>query len=157
VDIINLITVTSIELAGGICLALGAKHQTKLVEEKVQAEPQAEWHVHELPAVDNTVINKVDNKVNNKISGALADDRRQIKGGSALEQAQTVLLEYLMCNHGTSAPLGNSNINIARALGVDKGTLRLAAAALADNNIIRIDARRNVGTRYTLVKRDSVH
>jgi hypothetical protein len=148
VDIINLITVTSIELAGGICLALGAKHQPKVFEEKVQAEARTEWHAHNLTepqAIDPPVIKPPVDNFNHSVNNI--NHSRQ----SRLQEAQTVLLNYLMHNGGTSSSLGNSNITIARALGVDKGTLRLAASVLAADNIIRVDARRNVGTRYTLV------
>jgi hypothetical protein len=50
VDIINLLTVTSIELAGGICLALGAKSSVQSPKEGPREKPASgdsnTWHVH---------------------------------------------------------------------------------------------------------------
>jgi hypothetical protein len=129
--------------------AFSRQRPSKAVPSAAKQDTDQVWHTHnitlESDAKIRTVINPpVDNKVDNKVIN-------NIKGGSAFEEAKSALLNHLTHNHGTSASLGTSNIAMARALGVDKGTLRLAAAALQADNIIRIDARRNVGTTYTLV------
>jgi hypothetical protein len=67
----------------------------------------------------------------------------------------SVLLCYLR-GHGDTSALGHSNEAVAVALGINRQTLARAAAVLQERDLIRVESRQRVGTRYVIVGNSNV-
>jgi hypothetical protein len=139
-EILNLLIVAAVELCGGISLALGTKSRETIPSPAPQSTSDSERHVHSIQVPQP--------------QPQQPHAPTQIRT-NALEHAQAVLLGYLQ-EHGDTSALGNSNDQIAAALGCNRMTLTRAATILQGSGLVRVDARKRVGTRYSLVVADNV-